>query len=252
MSRCVWNSFVVTIVVIAITQAAAFTTRAYSGQPVTTFVVVFYLLLPMVTAFPASLLVFRQTEELRRALDELAIAHAELKHVATLDTMTGLLNRETFFASMREMRRKESPGILLLLDADNFKAVNDRFGHPEGDVALLKIATAIQASSRHDDIVGRVGGEEFAVYLPSTTMSDALRVAARIGEEVQRAEFCPLGLGPHLLTVSIGAALVNPETQIAASVREADRRLYEAKRRGRNNVVAYGGVRSISSALSAA
>jgi diguanylate cyclase (GGDEF)-like protein len=148
--------------------------------------------------------------------------------------MTGFLNRESFFAVLDGSRRKSDRGALLLIDADHFKKINDSFGHLVGDEALVAIAGAIGRGVRRGDTVGRIGGEEFAAFLPGAGDGDAARVAERIRREVEAVRFLPAGCGAVPLTVSIGGAPCVPDAGVSDLMRVADRRLYEAKRRGRN------------------
>lgn len=209
------------------------------------------VLCPLVIAFPHSAHMFWQKrrladtladltaahDELADAHMQLAEAHARLSEKARHDVMTGLLNRETFFATLKNTRRRTDSGTLLIIDADNFKYINDTHGHLQGDEALLLIADAIRKGVRSDNLVGRIGGEEFAAFLPGASVDEALIVAERIRLGVEALRFSP-GAGKYLpLSVSIGAARLRPHLSWSELMREADRRLYEAKRRGRNRVV---------------
>jgi diguanylate cyclase (GGDEF)-like protein len=209
------------------------------------------ILCPLLVGFPASAHTMLQKKrladalaELTRAHDELADAHmqlaeahARLSEKARHDDMTGLLNRETFFATLKNARRRTDTGALLIIDADNFKYINDTHGHQQGDEALLLIAEAIRSGLREDDLVGRIGGEEFAAFLGGASVDEAMEVAERIRLGVEAIRFSP-GEGKYLpLSVSIGASRLRPHLSWSEMMREADRRLYEAKRRGRNRVV---------------
>ncbi len=209
------------------------------------------ILCPLVIAFPASAYTFWQKKKLDDAIAdltathaalagahaELAGAHERLSEKARHDDMTGLLNREAFFDALKGSRRRTDTGVLLIVDADHFKYINDTHGHAQGDVALLMIAEAIRAGVRADDIVGRIGGEEFAAFLGGASKEDALLVAERIRLGVEGLRFSP-GDGKYLpLSVSIGAAHLRPHLSWSQLMREADSRLYEAKARGRNRVV---------------
>ena len=210
---------------------------------------------PLAIAFPAGLYTFWQQKRLHDALcdltlahDRLAEAHMELARVhaqlsakARLDDMTGLLNREAFFESLKNARRRTDSGVLLIIDADNFKYINDTHGHPQGDVALLLMSEAIARSVREHDLVGRIGGEEFAAFLSATDTDEAMIVAERIRLSVEAIRFSP-GEGQVLpLSVSIGASRVHVQNTLSDVMREADRHLYLAKRNGRNRVVFEGG-----------
>lgn len=213
--------------------------------------VVLKILCPFLVAFLSSAYFLVQKQKLREALEDLtvthkqlAIAHAELEEAYTRlaekslhDEMTGLLNRESFFAALKNNRRRTDSGAFLIVDADNFKYINDTHGHQQGDVALLLISDAIRRSVREDDLAGRIGGEEFAAFLPGATVDEAMLVAERIRVSVEELRFHP-GEGKYLpLSVSIGVARLRPDVPMPEIMREADLRLYEAKRRGRNRVV---------------
>jgi len=192
------------------------------------------ILLPIVLAVP--LLLFF-TGKLR----ELAIAHRQLTIVASTDSLTQVMNRAAFStlvdAYLKEVRSAESRahGALLVIDADDFKAVNDRFGHDRGDEALVTIARSIKAMLRGADLVGRLGGEEFGVFLPGASRDQAETVAERIRRSVNEAPFEPEG-AVHRLSVSVGGAVFEHTVAFADLFRVADQQLYAAKQRGRNRV----------------
>jgi diguanylate cyclase (GGDEF)-like protein len=202
------------------------------------------IICPLVIAWPASAYTFWQKDklhaalsEVQRAHDELAQAHRLLAEKARRDDMTGMLNRETFFTMFEKARFRSGIGMLLIIDADNFKQINDNHGHLTGDAALLQICAAIERTVRRGDIVGRIGGEEFGVFLTGADRTTSLQVAERIREEVARIEF-RIGDDERIpLSVSIGGASHRPAATLSELMREADRKLYEAKRRGRNRVI---------------
>lgn len=194
-------------------------------------------------ALPCSAYTFWQKEKLAKALSELETTHAELAAThrklaekARRDDMTGMLNRESFFAVLDSTRQQERRGALLIIDADHFKSINDSHGHLTGDNALLEIAAAIRRGVRAGDILGRIGGEEFAALLSGATDEEALQVAERIRKEVEQIRFRP-DERTVPLTVSIGGIDCEPGATVSDLMRVADRRLYEAKRRGRNRAV---------------
>lgn len=174
-------------------------------------------------------------------LRELSIAHHELMNVASTDALTSCLNRRAFTALVDgylervEKQQDLSGGALLVLDVDHFKAVNDNFGHETGDEALKLIAGTIKSTVRDIDLVGRLGGEEFAVFLPSSDPARTAIVADRIRAAVRTAHFAPHGRR-HELSVSVGGATFYPPATFAALYRAADERLYAAKNAGRDRV----------------
>ncbi|MBA1148218.1 sensor domain-containing diguanylate cyclase [Ectothiorhodospiraceae bacterium WFHF3C12] len=164
----------------------------------------------------------------------------ELEHLAATDALTGISNRRSFLDALeRERERSLRYGhtfALLMIDLDHFKAINDTYGHSAGDLVLRELVDVLTANLRANDLLGRIGGEEFAALLPETTLDDAATLAERLRAAVNAApiavESTPLGL-----TVSIGVVVRGGDDDVAALLRRADMALYEAKRLGRNQVV---------------
>lgn len=169
------------------------------------------------------------------------ILQRDLHNLARIDPLTGVTNRlglleasKTLLARAR--RKNESIGVLLI-DADHFKNVNDRFGHDDGDRVLLELVSNIRRMLRTGDLVGRVGGEEFLVLSPSVQTPDLLALAERIRVAIEHTSFMIAGEN-YALTVSIGAAIADGnEPDMMAARRRADTALYKAKRAGRNCVM---------------
>ncbi|MEO5760579.1 MAG: GGDEF domain-containing protein [Mesorhizobium sp.] len=172
---------------------------------------------------------------------QLAIAQRELSIVAATDSLTAVLNRGAFSmlveAYLEQTRKQEhtNTGALLIIDADHFKSINDRLGHDCGDQALRLIAQAIKGQLRGGDIVGRIGGEEFGVFLPGVDPSQSWIVAESIRRRIREMDFSPGGQ-PCPLSVSIGGTSFNGPTTYEAIFSAADRRLYTAKSGGRDQV----------------
>ena len=166
----------------------------------------------------------------------------ELHLLARVDSLTGVKNRlaltETATQLLSQAGRVGRPLGVLMIDADHFKSVNDRFGHGGGDKVLLALVGSIRATLRASNVIGRIGGEEFVVLAPDTGLEQALVLAERIRETV---ETTPLLVDGHLLqlTVSIGAVVAAPgEHDVKGLLQRADAALYAAKRAGRNRVMA--------------
>jgi len=160
---------------------------------------------------------------------------------ANTDALTGLLNRRAFLESARDLcvyqGKRDAPVTLMMFDLDHFKSVNDRFGHAVGDEVLQLFAQSARTSMRANDIIGRIGGEEFAAIVPGR-----LDIAMRIAERI-RASFETVGarLGERQIgaTVSIGlASACEPIMEIGPLLAHADAALYRAKNDGRNRVFA--------------
>lgn len=182
---------------------------------------------------PAYCLILRDISDKREA--------NERRHRETFgDYLTGLANRRAFFeAAEQELIRSNSvprPTAVIVLDADHFKTVNDRHGHPGGDAVLQHLAAVLGETFRAVDVVARIGGEEFAVLLPSTDLPRAAVVAERLRASV--ASQVVLFEGARIrYTISVGiASLDDGEGGIDLLLKRADQALYAAKRAGRNRV----------------
>lgn len=202
------------------------------------------LLFPLVISFPTGLMFEHQKKKLedankslQTAHHRLSMAHSAVQHKSQRDGLTGLFNRDHFFEITSKLQQRGISGTLLMIDADNFKRINDTYGHVAGDEALRIISNAIADSVRPDDFVGRVGGEEFAVYVRDASTIDSIVVAERIRTSVEEAKFKPTMLQTHKLSVSIGGADLAPDADIVDGMKEADERLYVAKRSGRNQCI---------------
>jgi two-component system, cell cycle response regulator len=174
---------------------------------------------------------------------DLRTSNAQLEVLAVEDEMTGLANFRAFKQRLSEewqrAMRYRHPLSLVFFDLDDFKRLNDTFGHPVGDRALKEFGILVQGGARVTDLAARYGGEEFSMILPHTAGAMAARVAERIRAAVQEYLFVPED-GPARLTVSAGIATYpsHPDVDSAeALVRAADRALYRAKDRGKNRVV---------------
>ncbi len=186
-------------------------------------------------SFLVSLRLAWQGEQLRRLNEKLEAAHAQLKRVAETDPLTGVLNRSAFLDQLEPEHRRVG-GWILVLDVDHFKSINDRFGHEVGDRALRKVAGVLRRSARTGDLIGRLGGEEFGIYLPGVGRGIAMQVAERMRCDMETASLIDPVAPGMTITVSIGLAAADRDVAIAESLRRADFAMYGAKRDGRNRV----------------
>lgn len=177
-----------------------------------------------------------------RDISEQKRLHDELEYQAHTDFLTGLRNRRNFIALAEEERCRailnRVPLSLLMIDIDYFKQVNDTHGHQVGDAVLVKLAKVCQQTLRNTDIMGRIGGEEFAILLPESDEKKAMDIAERIRKALANTDV-PLITASHSLrfTVSIGLAVMAFDTSnIDVLLGLADKALYEAKNTGRNRV----------------
>ncbi|MEM8816510.1 MAG: GGDEF domain-containing protein [Pseudomonadota bacterium] len=164
----------------------------------------------------------------------------EMKAIAVRDQLTGLLNRRGFNEQSAKTyslaRRRDLPVAVILADIDKFKRINDEYGHEAGDEALQHFSRLLQVSRRHEDVLARVGGEEFALILPGTRLDDAIKIASMLRS---RVEIAPLNYkGERVsMTASFGVAtLSETDTRMTEVIVRADTALYRSKRDGRNRV----------------
>jgi len=184
-----------------------------------------------------------KNEEVNSAFNELRSANEALQDEANNDPLTGLANRRAFqkvlLTALDDSTRSNSPLALLMLDIDNFKSFNDRYGHDIGDLVLVNVSQVIESSVRKGDHASRFGGEEFAVILPHTTLAGAKTIANKIVTNVRNID--TQSINPHIndsLTISIGIGFdaeadwekTNPEKLI----KMADEALYLAKGKGKD------------------
>lgn len=163
-----------------------------------------------------------------------------LEILATMDDLTGIYNRRRFMEILENeaarAQRYKRQLCLLMVDADHFKSINDNWGHDAGDEALRLLARTMKNNLREVDIVGRLGGEEFAVILPETVKEKAADVAERIRAAVE-SEVLMTSCGPIKITVSVGGACSSEETiNVEELLKQADQSMYRAKELGRNQV----------------
>lgn len=182
---------------------------------------------------PVAAYIVMQYEKLQHLTDRLA-------HLAAIDQMTELLNRQTFLerldALLAATSKTASAGVFAFIDADYFKALNDRFGHATGDKVIVLLARHIKEVAREGDLSARLGGEEFALFFTGANLTRATLVANRLRRDVELSGI-KLGIPGMTLSVSIGLAVHRPGATALHTMQEADRAMYAAKDGGRNVVV---------------
>ncbi|NRH29182.1 GGDEF domain-containing protein [Pseudomonas sp. MS19] len=160
--------------------------------------------------------------------------------LANTDALTGLDNRHSFWRKAEELlhysKLLEQHCVALMLDIDHFKQINDKYGHQAGDLALQLVATTLQLGVREDDILGRIGGEEFVVLLPHTCAEQALPIAERLRSSIEALHLQLDNGQRHSMTLSIGLASMTPNESLDQLLNRADMALYEAKAAGRNRI----------------
>jgi diguanylate cyclase (GGDEF)-like protein len=180
--------------------------------------------------------------DLKRYQQQLEAANAQLREMATTDPLTGVANRRVFDAQLNiqfaHARRYGRSMAVMILDVDNFKQRNDRYGHDEGDATLKRFAALLARSVREADLVVRYGGEEFVLLLPETNEQQALLMSNRIQAMVRGHEW-----GQQQVTVSGGVADLQPSVVRSHElVTRADKALYAAKHAGKDRIVGWTGI----------
>lgn len=183
------------------------------------------------------------TQRLERILKQLSSMQKNLEEISRVDELTGVSNRRHLFEMLeREIyrsKRFDHPFTFLFMDIDHFKRLNDEHGHVFGDYALREVARVTAKSLRPANVLGRFGGEEFAVGLVECNAEDGRLVAERLRSNIESIELEMDGVTASL-TVSIGLAEMTDEIeQVEDLIRLADKALYEAKETGRNRVCVY-------------
>lgn len=179
-------------------------------------------------------------EAVAKRTEDLQILNEKLKYLATKDSLTGVLNRGSFFETAQQLlvlaRRQKSPASFILMDLDYFKRINDTYGHSIGDKVLIHFTQTIQELLRKSDPLGRVGGEEFAVFLPDTGLDDAFQLADKIRQVISDSLLEVEGEIVRY-TVSFGVEVSEPDDKSIDEVfKRADLKLYIAKNKGRDRV----------------
>lgn len=184
---------------------------------------------------------FAGVEGIYRDVTQRKNLERELQRLATTDMLTGIANRRAFLETAESAYAHSchsgEPLTLLMLDLDHFKAINDRYGHLEGDRALVAFAQAVKSQLRASDAVGRLGGEEFGVLLPLTTLAEGLEAAHRILQSVRSLQLSDDTGQAYRITTSLGVgAFRQSDRSLRDMLDRADQALYLAKHRGRDQI----------------
>jgi diguanylate cyclase (GGDEF)-like protein len=172
------------------------------------------------------------------AVSNLEKAHLRIITLVNTDSLTRLANRRFFIEflekAMAFAKRHGQALCVIMADLDNFKSINDTYGHQAGDQVLAAFGQVMQASIRQEDLAARFGGEEFILMLPGTPLENATILAERLRESLENLSFAPL---KTRVTASFGIAQYQPDDTFETLVKRADEALYAAKAAGRNRVM---------------
>lgn len=207
-------------------------TEQFAGPTLTIATIV-----PFLVAIPVTIVLQHGRFKLERAMRELAAVHAELERRSRIDSLTGILNRESLLKKVNQLHIEGVSGAMLMIDIDHFKSINDTYGHLAGDEALRGIAQALSETVREGDLVGRLGGEEFGAFIICDDRQTAEDIAERMRMAVARLVFTPKPGIVRRITASIGVATGSPADTLNEIMRRADKSLYRAKEAGRDKVM---------------
>ena len=194
------------------------------------------LIIQLVT-IPLFTLVFYYILKGMKKSKELKNLHTRLKELLKVDELTGLSNRRHFMDYLNKMvslsKRRSQSLSLLMADVDNFKNINDTYGHHMGDEFLKAVGEVLKENTREEDLAARMGGDEFVILLPQTRLKEALKIAERYKDSVEEISILS---EDNINTLSIGAAVLNNDDNSESLLKKADDALYKAKEKGRNRV----------------
>ncbi|WP_225984657.1 GGDEF domain-containing protein [Noviherbaspirillum aerium] len=183
----------------------------------------------------------QEVQEAENRIQELESKLQEMSELVREDQLTGSLNRrgldDAYEREVARSARRKTPLCIALLDLDDFKRLNDTYGHTAGDEALIHLVRVIKDTLRSMDVIARFGGEEFLVVLPETPLDEAVQTVSRIQRELTKQIFM-YDNQKLLITFSAGVALRRDDEEQTDLIKRADEALYEAKRAGKNRVVA--------------
>lgn len=170
-------------------------------------------------------------------------ANHQLRELAATDPLTGLMNARAYYAAcdrmIGEALRTRAPFSVLFIDLDHFKKINDTHGHEAGDVVLKEVAACLKRNIRQSDALGRIGGEEFSMFLPNTDQAGAATLAEKLRADIE-ALMPAIGATRLRITASIGVARNQPHHYCIEDIqRQADQAMYQAKQAGRNRVTSF-------------
>lgn len=183
----------------------------------------------------------RSHREQKRLITELENARREMASLAATDVLTGLLNRRALERRLRNtlasIKRGASPAAIVMIDIDNFKHINDNYGHPVGDRVIKRFAQRCRSIIRQADVLARWGGEEFMLLMPHTSVDEAYQAANRLRDKLARQPLVADIAKPLYVTASMGICSLKEANSLQERLHVVDQLLYQAKDQGRDCIV---------------
>lgn len=184
----------------------------------------------------------KSQDELHKRIEEIERENNYLKSLLLTDELTGLYNKRFFYVQLEvetaRTRRTGQPCTLMMMDVDNFKLINDTFGHDAGDRFLVQLSGGIRKNIRPTDFACRFGGDEFSIIMPASNLRDSVSIAKRIQRSAtELASTLHANIAEHLSS-SFGLATYEPHSPLSVDnfFKQADLELYEAKKAGKNQI----------------
>ena len=182
----------------------------------------------------------RINQKLIKNKHELEVANLELKELAEKDALTKLYNRRFFINIANNIilleKREKRESSLLMFDIDNFKKINDTYGHPIGDLVLSNLGKILLEYSRKSDVISRIGGEEFMILLPNTDLISAKQYSEDLRKIIEKS-YIKMNNFEFNFTVSMGLTLIKHDDTLEKAITRVDNYLYQAKRNGKNMLI---------------
>lgn len=203
--------------------------RVVLGIEADTVTVAVRIVLPFLIAIPLALLWFTHLERLEKAYRDLLKHTAELTRRASADPLTGVLNRRSFVEHFDLAQERGAAGFLLIADVDYLKSINDRFGHPAGDAAIMATAAALRETLGPQSLIARIGGDEFCAFLPTETAHDVAALNLRMNDIATREFQTRTGLDEEM-SLTLGYQSCHRGLTFEAAIARADKMLYGSKR----------------------
>ncbi|MGR0278658.1 GGDEF domain-containing protein [Marinomonas dokdonensis] len=236
---------IVTVVTVLASLAVTYVAKGLLGLPVNMDNIILSILSPVFITPPISWVFLGLTLKIHKL-------EKEQRYLATYDSLTGLRSRGAFFSSYGSLaklaQRQQQKLCVAIIDLDDFKKVNDQYGHAAGDETLKAFANIIKQDLRSSDLAGRIGGEEFALVLVNTDLDNALRLLEKVRQHCEQYEIHYLD---HVIrfTISVGVTTYDGANELETSelLRQSDEALYTAKNTGKNRIVNYQNQKMIMS-----
>lgn len=224
------RSITVTLIATLISISISTGIRYLIGAEADMVTIVVRIILPFAIAIPLSLVWFTRLEKLETAYRKLVRHANELARTASVDPLTGVLNRRSFIEQFNGAMQIYVSGWFLIADIDYLKIINDHYGHPAGDDAVISVACALEKELPQDSLIARIGGDEFCAFVPKGKSKNLEPIVERLNLAADSIFSSKRKNVPHRLTMSIGYIVCRPKQTFEDIMADTDENLYRKKR----------------------